>query len=266
MYGERVMQQCLPTAKKVTAENAICCLAELQPVIAVVHIDYGIGRYLGLNTIKTGELMTEFATLEYAEDAKSNVPVVNLSLLSRYSVGDTEQVTLNHLGTAPWGKTKQKAAQRVQDAAVELLDLYARRMAKAVTAYAPIDAQYHQFAAVFPFEETPDHARAIKAVINDLTQVIPMDRVICGDVGFGKTEVAMRAGFLAVHNNQQVAVLVPTTLLAEQHYHNFEDRFANQAVNIDMLSRFRSNQRQQQMNHWGHANVNISKPLMALGR
>ena len=249
LYGERVMQQRLREVKKVTAENVIRYSAALQPGMPVVHVDHGIGRYLGLNKIKTGEITTEFATLEYAEGAKLHVPVANLSLLSRYSAGEIEHVALHRLGTSQWGKTKQKTAQRARDVAVDLLDLYARRLAKTVKAYAPIDHQYHAFAAMFPFEETPDQERAIEAVIQDLMQTIPMDRVVCGDVGFGKTEVAMRAAFLAVHNNQQVAVLVPTTLLAEQHYHNFKDRFANQAVTIEMLSRFRSNQQQQQILH-----------------
>ena len=247
LYGKRVVQRRLRKQHKSEQDNIIRSFIELQPGMPVVHIDHGVGRYLGLNTIKTGEIITEFATIEYAQAAKLHVPVANLHLLSRYSAADIEQAPLHHLGTQQWNKAKQKAVQRVRDVAVELLDLYARRAAKQGQICQPIDEQYQAFAAGFPFEETPDQATAIEAVLDDMMRATPMDRLVCGDVGFGKTEVAMRAAFLAVQNHYQVAILVPTTLLAEQHYQNFRDRFANWAVSIELLSRFRTNKQQQQI-------------------
>ena len=247
LIAKRTVTQRVSIAQKFTERDFLGSVMDLRPGTAVVHVNHGIGRYLGLNTIKVGGITTEFLTLEYAGKAKLYMPLADLSLLSRYSGGDIESVVLHQLGTSQWQKAKEKAAQRVRDVAAELLDLYARRVNSTVKAYAPIGTQYQAFAAAFPFVETPDQACAIAAVIDDLTQAVPMDRVVCGDVGFGKTEVAMRAAFLAVCNKQQVAVLVPTTLLAEQHYHNFQDRFAEQAVAIEMLSRFRSKQKQQQI-------------------
>ena len=246
LYGERVMQRRLRSQRKFDEDQFIRSLIELQPGMPVVHIDHGVGRYLGLNTIKTGDIVTEFATLEYAESAKLHVPVADLHLLSRYSAADVEHAPLHHLGTQQWAKTKQKAAQRARDVAAELLDLYARRAAKPGQQCNIDDEQYQMFATTFPFEETPDQLRAIDDVLTDMTSTQAMDRLVCGDVGFGKTEVAMRAAFLAVQNNYQVAILVPTTLLAEQHYQNFKDRFANWAVSIELLSRFRTTKQQQQ--------------------
>ena len=246
LYGERVMQRRLRSQKKFDEDQFIRSLIELQPGMPVVHIDHGVGRYLGLNTIKTGDITTEFATIEYAEKAKLHVPVADLHLLSRYSAADTNHAPLHYLGTQQWNKTKQKVAQRARDVAAELLDLYARRAAKPGQQCIVDDEQYQMFAASFPFEETPDQLQAINDVITDMTSIEVMDRLVCGDVGFGKTEVAMRAAFLAVQNNYQVAILVPTTLLAEQHYQTFKDRFANWAVSIELLSRFRTSKQQQQ--------------------
>jgi len=258
LYGERVMQRRLRKRRKFDEDNFIRSLMELQPGVPVVHIDHGVGRYLGLNTIKTGDITTEFATIEYAQGSKLHVPVANLHLLSRYSAGDVDHAPLHYLGTQQWHKAKQKAAQRARDVAAELLDLYARRTAKQGQSCEPVDEHYQAFAAAFPFEETPDQARAIEAVLADMGESKPMDRLVCGDVGFGKTEVAMRAAFLAVQNHYQVAILVPTTLLAEQHYQNFKDRFANWAVSIELLSRFRTQKQQQQVvEHLQQAKIDI---------
>ena len=246
LYGERVMQRRLRSQRKFDEDNFICSLIELRPGMPVVHIDHGVGCYIELNTIQTGDIITEFATLKYAEGAKLHVPVADLHLLSRYSAADIEHPPLHHLGTQQWNKAKQKAAQRARDAAAELLDLYARRAAKPGQQCAPVDEHYQAFASAFPFEETPDQLRAIEQVIHDMVKTTAMDRLVCGDVGFGKTEVAMRAAFVAVQNSYQVAVLVPTTLLAEQHYQTFKDRFANWAVSIELLSRFRTAKQQQQ--------------------
>lgn len=246
LYGERVMQRRLRQTEIINNDNSVRDLAELQPGKLVVHLEHGIGRYLGLQTITTDGRANEYVTLEYADHAKLYVPVANLYLLSRYLDGASEHTTVHRLGTEQWSKAKQKAAEKARDVAAELLDLYARRAAKPGLAYQWDEADYQTFANEFPFEETPDQLRAINEVINDLQNSKPMDRLLCGDVGFGKTEVAMRAAFVAVQNHKQVAILVPTTLLAEQHYHSFKDRFANWPIKIALLSRFRSNKEQTQ--------------------
>jgi transcription-repair coupling factor (superfamily II helicase) len=246
LYGERVMQRRLRQTETIMNDNGLRDLAELQAGKLVVHLDHGIGRYLGLQTITTDGRANEYVTLEYADNAKLYVPVHNLHLLSRYMDGASEQTPVHRLGTEQWSKAKQKAAEKARDVAAELLDLYARRAAKPGMEYQWDEAAYQIFASEFPFEETPDQLRAINDVINDMRAPKPMDRLLCGDVGFGKTEVAMRAAFVAVQNHKQVAILVPTTLLAEQHYNSFTNRFANWPIKIGLLSRFRSAKEQTQ--------------------
>ena len=213
-------------------------LNDLRIGAPVVHEDHGVGRYRGLQTLDVGEYPTEFLTLEYAGGDKLYVPVAALQLISRYSGADEDHAPLHRLGSDRWEKAKRRAAEKVRDVAAELLDLYARRAAREGTAITAGVEEYAAFAAAFPFEETPDQQDAIDAVIRDLASGQPMDRVVCGDVGFGKTEVAMRAAFVAVQGGYQVAILVPTTLLAQQHYQNFRDRFADWPVRIGLLSRF----------------------------
>ena len=210
----------------------------------MVHIDHGVGRYLGLETIQIDNQSNEFVKLSYANDATLYVPVVNLHLISRYSGSSDELAPLHRLGTEQWSKAKQKAAEKVRDTAAELLSIYARRAARKGFSFDMPELEYHRFAASFPFEETPDQSMAIQSVIRDMKALQPMDRLICGDVGFGKTEVAMRAAFIAVQSAKQVAILVPTTLLAQQHYENFRDRFANWPVSIEVLSRFKTTKEQ----------------------
>ncbi len=215
-------------------------LTELKIGDPVVHESHGIGRYLGLVHLDLGEGETEFLHLEYAGGDKLYVPVSQLHLISRYSGAEPELVDLHRLGTDRWDKAKRKAAQQVRDTAAELLALYARRAARNGHAFEFKGHDLEAFADGFGFEETPDQAAAIEAVIADMKAGKPMDRLVCGDVGFGKTEVALRAAFAAVMDGKQVAVLAPTTLLAEQHFNTFSDRFADWPVRIVELSRFRS--------------------------
>ena len=248
LYGEQVMQRRRRRkGRKGDPDAVVKNLAELEPGAAVVHEDHGVGRYLGLQKLTLGEYEGEFLTLEYAGGDKLYVPVASLHLISRYSGGGSEHIPLYKLGSGQWEKAKRKASERIRDVAAELLEIYAKRAARQGHAY-PFDAQqYSAFAGGFPFEETPDQQDAIDAVLTDLRNLQPMDRLVCGDVGFGKTEVAMRAAFVTVMAGRQVAVLVPTTLLAEQHAENFRDRFADWPVRIESLSRFRSNTEQQQV-------------------
>jgi transcription-repair coupling factor (superfamily II helicase) len=244
LYGKRVMQRRLRKKTAQDTDALIRDLTELQIGDAVVHIDHGIGHYRGLQTLKVGEQVAEFLCLEYQDQAKLYVPVASLHLVSRYTGADPEEIPINRLGTEQWQRAKRKAAEKVRDVAAELLDLYAKRAARPGHAYEFPQEAYASFAASFPFEETPDQLQAIEQVIADMTSDKPMDRVICGDVGFGKTEVALRAAFLAVQNNKQVAILVPTTLLAQQHFQNFQDRFADWPIQVEMLSRFRTGKEQ----------------------
>ncbi|MCP1366467.1 transcription-repair coupling factor, partial [Halomonas sp. BBD48] len=238
LYGDVVRQT--RRREKATDDNelAIRHLSELRPGAPVVHQAHGVGRYQGLETLEAGGQAAEFVALEYANGAKLYVPVDSLQLISRYAGASDELAPLHKLGSDTWDKAKKKAAEKIRDTAAELLDVYARREAREGFACDPPGEDYQRFAASFPFEETPDQRAAIHAVIGDMTAPRPMDRVVCGDVGFGKTEVAMRAAFLAVHSGRQVVVLVPTTLLAQQHYDNFRDRFADTAVQIELISRF----------------------------
>jgi transcription-repair coupling factor (superfamily II helicase) len=215
-------------------------LSEVRIGDPVVHEQHGIGRYLGLVTLETGEGSAEFLQLVYANDAKLYVPVSNLHLIGRYSGASPEAAPLHELGGGQWEKAKRRAARQAHDTAAELLNLYARRAMRKGHAFKFSVHDYEAFADGFPFEETPDQQAAIEAVIKDLTAGKPMDRLVCGDVGFGKTEVALRAAYVALADGKQVAVLVPTTLLAEQHLQVFSDRFADLPVKLAELSRFRS--------------------------
>ncbi len=240
LFGQRVLQSRRRKRSGESVENAIRNLGELRIGAPVVHIDHGVGRYQGLQTLEIDGQAAEFLTLEYADGAKLYVPVASLHLISRYSGDDENLAPLHKLGSDTWGKLKRKAAEQIRDTAAELLDIYARRAARPGHAFADPGHAYDAFAAGFPFEETPDQQAAIEAVRADMAKPVAMDRLVCGDVGFGKTEVAMRAAFVAVHGGAQVAVLVPTTLLAQQHYESFKDRFADWPVTIEVLSRFRS--------------------------
>ncbi|EHK9126965.1 transcription-repair coupling factor [Vibrio parahaemolyticus] len=240
LLGDRVIQRRRKDKKAVNSDTVIRHLAELKPGQPVVHIDHGIGRYIGLQTLEAGGMKTEYVTLEYQNDAKLYVPVSSLNLISRYSGGAEETAPLHKLGGEAWSKARRKAAEKVRDVAAELLDVYAKRELKPGFKFALDRGQYATFKATFPFEETDDQAMAINAVLSDMCQAKAMDRLVCGDVGFGKTEVAMRAAFVATDNSKQVAVLVPTTLLAQQHFENFRDRFANLPIRVEVLSRFKS--------------------------
>ena len=215
-------------------------LAEISIGDPVVHEEHGIGRYMGLVTMDLGGEAQEMMLLEYAGEAQLYVPVSQLHLISRYSGAAHENVQLHKLGSAAWSKAKRKAAEKARDTAAELLNLYARRAAQEGHKFQFDEDDYRAFADGFGYEETEDQAAAIAAVIKDLTQARPMDRLVCGDVGFGKTEVALRAAFVAVMGGKQVAVLAPTTLLVEQHAQNFADRFADFPVKVAQLSRFNS--------------------------
>ncbi|MCW7539650.1 transcription-repair coupling factor [Aquabacterium sp. A7-Y] len=215
-------------------------LSELKIGDPVVHVNHGIGRYQGLINLDLGDGPTEFLHLEYADKATLYVPVAQLHLISRYTGVSAEEAPLHRLGSSQWDKAKRKAAEQVRDTAAELLNLYARRAAREGFAFRFSPHDYEAFAASFGFEETPDQNAAIHAVIQDLISPKPMDRLVCGDVGFGKTEVALRAAFVAVTGGKQVALLAPTTLLAEQHFQTISDRFANWPVKVAELSRFRS--------------------------
>ncbi|MBL4581330.1 MAG: transcription-repair coupling factor [Gammaproteobacteria bacterium] len=240
LFGNRIAQRRRRNKKQSDTDFIIKSLTELSIGDAVVHLDHGVGRYRGLQTINTDGQDTEFLTLEYANAAKLYVPVLSLHLISRYGGAEQETAPLNHLGSDQWQKTKRKAAEKIRDVAVELLDIYAQREAKKGYKYSWSAEEYAKFAASFPFEETPDQESAIEAVLDDMKNGRSMDRLICGDVGFGKTEVAIRATFVAVQNNKQVAMLVPTTLLAQQHYESFKDRFADWPIVVEVISRFKS--------------------------
>ncbi|EEN3756286.1 transcription-repair coupling factor, partial [Salmonella enterica subsp. enterica serovar Typhi] len=247
LLGERVARRRLDSRRTINPDTLIHNLAELHVGQPVVHLEHGVGRYAGMTTLEAGGIKGEYLMLTYANDAKLYVPVSSLHLISRYAGGAEESAPLHKLGGDAWSRARQKAAEKVRDVAAELLDIYAQRAAKEGFAFKHDREQYQLFCDSFPFETTPDQAQAINAVLSDMCQPLAMDRLVCGDVGFGKTEVAMRAAFLAVENHKQVAVLVPTTLLAQQHYDNFRDRFANWPVRIEMLSRFRSAKEQTQI-------------------
>ncbi|WIG55159.1 MAG: Transcription-repair coupling factor [Rhodanobacteraceae bacterium] len=215
-------------------------LTELEIGAPIVHVDHGVGRYLGLMALDVGGMPGEFLAIEYARGDKLYVPVAQLGLVSRYSGADDEHAPLHSLGSEAWDRAKRRAAEKVRDAAAELLAIHAQRAAKQGNAIDYDRAMLARFAEGFRFEETPDQLTAIDAVLADLAAPQPMDRVVCGDVGFGKTEVALRAAVATASAGKQVAVLVPTTLLAQQHYDNFTDRLADFPIKVELLSRFRA--------------------------
>jgi transcription-repair coupling factor (superfamily II helicase) len=239
LFGERAQQSRRRKLAVRDPEAVLRDLSELAIGAPIVHADHGVGRYQGLVKLDVGS-GGEFLQIEYAKGDKLYVPVAQLQLVSRYSGTAPELAPLHSLGGDAWERAKRKAAQKVRDVAAELLALYAQREARPGHAFAYDRNLYDQFAATFPFEETPDQIQAIEAVIADLASGKAMDRVVCGDVGFGKTEVALRAAFVAATAGKQVALLVPTTLLAQQHYQNFADRFADWPVRVEVISRFKS--------------------------
>ena len=247
LFGQQVMQRRRRSATATSPDYIFKSLAELKINAPVVHIDHGVGRYKGLVTLEVDRTKQEFLMLTYANDAKLYVPVSSLHLISRFGGGDHSAAPLNHLGSDKWDKAKNKAAKQVRDTAVELLDIYSRRAAKSGFACDANEHDYSSFTSDFSFEETADQQQAIDAVRGDLLSAQPMDRLVCGDVGFGKTEVAMRAAFTAVSSGKQVVILVPTTLLAHQHFQNFQDRFSKWPVVVEELSRFRTSKQQNQV-------------------
>lgn len=238
LSGEKVQQRRRRKAVELDLGALMRNLEELEVGSAVVHQEHGVGRFQGLQRLTVGGIDAEFLALEYANGDKLYVPVSSLHLVTRYSGASEEGAPLHKLGGEQWGKLKRKAMERARDVAAELLEIYAKREAKKGFAFQTLTEDYAAFSAGFPFEETPDQENAIHDVLIDMASKQPMDRVVCGDVGFGKTEVAMRAAFIAAHNGKQTAVLVPTTLLAQQHYQNFSDRFADWPIRIEVMSRF----------------------------
>lgn len=238
LFGQKVLQRRRRDKATENPNTAIHDLAELSIGNAVVHQDHGVGRYNGLQSLSIDGQDAEFLVLLYANEATLYVPVSGIELLSRYSGG--ENAPLHKLGGEQWTKAKRKAAEKIKDTAAELLHIYALREARDGYAFPKPDDSYQAFCDAFPFEETPDQEQAIKMVLRDMMADQPMDRLVCGDVGFGKTEVAMRAAFMAVNGGKQVALLVPTTLLAQQHYETLRDRFANWPVNVAVMSRFQT--------------------------
>ncbi|MDO9280894.1 MAG: transcription-repair coupling factor [Methylotenera sp.] len=247
LYAATVRQQRRREKEKTrSTEGMLKDLSELRINDPVVHEQHGVGRYKGLINLDFGEGETEFLLLEYFGDDKLYVPVSQLFLISRYSGGPPESAPLHRLGSGNWEKAKKKALKQIRDTAAELLNLYAQRAARRGHAFTLSLHDYEAFCEGFPFEETPDQLEAIENVIKDMQSGRPMDRLVCGDVGFGKTEVALRAAFVAVMGGRQVAVLVPTTLLAEQHFNNFKDRFAEWPIKIAEISRFRTAKEQKE--------------------
>jgi transcription-repair coupling factor (superfamily II helicase) len=240
LFGGRVR---LKTTRKLSErdpESIIRSLSDLEPGDPVVHEDHGVGRYRGLQVLEIDGREAEFLMLEYAGEDKLYVPVSSMQLISRYTGGAADSAPLHRLGSEQWAKARKRAAEKVRDVAAELLDLYARRQARQGFGFKLDKPMYADFSSGFPYEETADQQTAIEAVIEDMISSEPMDRVVCGDVGFGKTEVALRAAFVAVQGQKQVAILVPTTLLAQQHFLSFSDRFADWPIRIELLSRFRT--------------------------
>ncbi|MCH1930077.1 transcription-repair coupling factor [Shewanella sp. A25] len=248
LFGQRISQQRRrEKQRQISNDTLIKNLAELKVGQPIVHLEHGVALYQGLVTLDTGGIVAEYLQLEYSGGDKLYVPVSNLHMISRYSVGADGEAHLNKLGNDTWAKAKNKAIEKIRDVAAELLDVYARRQSRPGESCEINDEEYAQFAQGFPFEETVDQETAIQAVLEDMKSPIAMDRLVCGDVGFGKTEVAMRAAFVAVNAGKQVVVLVPTTLLAQQHYENFKDRFADWPVVTEVMSRFRTAKEQNQV-------------------
>lgn len=221
-------------------ETILNDLTDLREGSPVVHIDYGVGRYRGISHLDIDGVANDFLTLEYADGDRLHVPVGSLQLISRYTGTTPENAPLHKLGSDQWDRARRKANEQIRDVAAEMLDLYATRAARKGRSYRVAPADYEAFSANFPFALTDDQATAIEASLEDLRSPQPMDRLVCGDVGFGKTEVALRAAFVAALSGGQVALLAPTTLLAQQHYQTFRDRFADWPINVEVLSRFRT--------------------------
>jgi transcription-repair coupling factor (superfamily II helicase) len=240
LFGGRARPKTTRKLSERDPESIIRSLSDLEPGDPVVHEDQGIGRYRGLQSLKIDQREAEFLMLEYANEDKLYVPVSSMHLISRYTGGAAENAPLHRLGSEQWAKARKRAAKKVRDVAAELLELYALRQARKGFKFELDKPMYAEFCSGFPFEETADQQRTIEAVLEDMVSNQPMDRVVCGDVGFGKTEVALRAAYVAVQGHKQVAILVPTTLLAQQHFSNFSDRFADWPVRIELLSRFRT--------------------------
>ncbi len=249
LYGQQVMQR--RRRQKATQDQdndaPIRDLSELTLGAPVVHIDHGVGRYKGLTHITIENHPAEYVILEYADNDKLYVPVSSLHLISQYSGANIDNAPLHKLGTEQWEKAKKKAQEKAYDVAAELLDVYASRVLKKGHRFSKPSDHYFQFAGSFPFEETPDQAKAIEQVLEDMRSEKAMDRLVCGDVGFGKTEVALRAAFVAAMDAKQVVILVPTTLLAQQHFETFSDRFADWPIKIEVLSRFKSKKEQDEI-------------------
>ncbi len=240
LFGERRKARGRKRKKDRDPETIIRQLNDLEPGSPVVHEEYGVGRYLGLTTLEVGDITAEFLHLEYADNDKLYVPVHALDVISRYTGASPENAPLHRLGSDQWDKAKRRAIKKIRDVAAELLDVYARRAARPGFSFHWPEPEYRSFESGFPFELTEDQADTIDDVLEDLASDQAMDRIVCGDVGFGKTEVALRATFAAIHGGKQVAVLVPTTLLAQQHGNNFRDRFADWPIRVEVLSRFQS--------------------------
>jgi len=240
LYGERTFQRRRRSDKNRDPDAIIKSLAELNIGDPVVHEDHGVGRYRGLETLNVDGSDNEFATLEYKGGDKIYIPVLALDKVSRYVGGGPESAPLHKMGSDTWIKLRNKAKEKAYDVAAELLEIQAMRMARVGHSFPPTDHSYDAFSAGFGFEETPDQNQVINDVINDMTAAKPMDRLVCGDVGFGKTEIALRAAYMAIAGSKQVVMLVPTTLLAQQHYNHFADRFADWPVNVELFSRFRT--------------------------
>ena len=241
LFGQRVAQKRRrKTSEETDTQAIIRDLTELRAGLPVVHLEHGVGRYIGLEKLTIEGHDAEFLLLEYANNDKLYVPVGSLHLISRYAGGDQDTAPLHRLGTEQWTKARKRASERASDVAAQLLEVYAKREARKGYAHTLDEQAWELFCSSFTFEETPDQAAAIEAVRQDMCAEKVMDRLVCGDVGFGKTEVAMRAAFIAAQNHKQVAVLVPTTLLAQQHYNNFNDRFAGWPITVEVVSRFKT--------------------------
>jgi len=244
LSGDKIRQRKRRKSAVKELENRINNLNELTIGDPVVHREHGVGRYLGLQTLDISGFRAEFLSLEYAKGDKIYVPITALNLIGRYTGMSAETAPLHKLGSDQWSKAKQKTIARVRDVAAELLNIHAHRALKEGHEFKIDGDEYLSFASSFPFEETPDQQTAIETILKNMASSQPMDRVVCGDVGFGKTEVAMRAAFVAVQGGKQVAILVPTTLLAQQHFQNFQDRFADWPIRVEVASRFVTAKRQ----------------------
>jgi len=240
LYGDRVFQRRRRSDKNRDPDAIIRSLAELKIGDPIVHEDHGIGRYQGMETHTIDSIDNEMLVIEYHGGDKLFIPVLSLETISRFVGGDPESAPIHKLGTDTWSKAKQKAQEKAYDVAAELLEIQALRMARKGYSFSPPDHGYAAFASGFPFEETPDQLNVIDDVIDDMVSDKPMDRLVCGDVGFGKTEIAMRACYMAIADQRQVVLLVPTTLLAQQHYQSLCDRFADWPVKVELISRFRT--------------------------